>query len=222
MNSTDSSRFSTSVAQQRREVVDSWRRCQFPRRRFETYTVDPIDQRAASGQRSALTAARDWSSQPHERVASRTNLILIGTVGTGKDHLAIAAVREFAMADYTVAWLDGCEFRRRERDRIGGGRSESEHLLSYFSAQVLLISDPTPGLGALSIHQAAQLQDVADERERRGLLTVMTINARSEDQAGNELGWPTWDRIKNRAWIVPMLWRSERRPERIIKPQVLT
>ncbi len=166
-------------------------------------------------QEKIVAAAREWCHDVAARVSGCEGLIFYGTCGTGKDHLALSCLREVAKAGYTVRRLSGPEFRRVERDRIAEeDTTETEILRGYLYADVLLISDPTPAVGSLTSHQASQLQDIVDHRYINNKPCVLTINAETEDQAAEELGVPTWQRIVHNAWVMKCIWPSHRMPAR--------
>ncbi len=147
----------------------------------------------------------DWLKN---RVRTGANLVLLGTVGTGKDHLAVAAARVIADRGFSaryVSALDLIESYYRAR-REG----QEQIALGLRHCRVLIISDPLPNGFTPSVEDCAILMRLVDERYRRKLPTIVTCNAKDQDDLRASLGGPLSDRLLGSASVIMMRWVSHR------------
>lgn len=169
-------------------------------------------------QDAAKSACEEWGNTLNERLKAREGLILWGPIGTGKDHLAFAAVaRGIKIHGVTAAWTNGRQLFGQIRDRIEAEAREADLMRDMERPQVLVISDPLPPLGNLTQHQADWLYRIVDSRYAKGKITVVTINVDDNADADSRLGAPIWDRLCHSAWKVHCNWASHRKPAREIK-----
>ena len=140
------------------------------------------------------------------------NLILYGSVGTGKDHLGIAALKIYIMRGVGVSWLNGVDLYLRLRETFGRASMTSEHsmLREYKNAELLLISDPLPSVGGASAHKIDALYAIVDHRSRKKLSTWVTMNVDSLREANALLGAPVFDRLAQGALTLKCQWQSYR------------
>ncbi len=143
--------------------------------------------------------------------------MLFGPVGTGKDHLAFAALRQVVMQQgLTAQFCNGRELFSKLIQGIRDDESEQHLLGPYRSCQVLLISDPLPPVGELSAYQADVLYRLIDSRYRKRLVNIVTINVNNDEEARDALGVAAWDRICDGAWKILCSWKSNRKPARTV------
>ena len=181
---------------------------------FENYRVtDP-------SQGKAVEMVREWGESVKDRVANCESLVLYGKVGTGKDHLAFAAAR-LAILKHgaTFGWRNGRALAGEFRDAMDSQKStsEAEIVRELKRPDVLVLSDPLPVAGELTPYQVDILYRVLDARYAAGRPLIVTLNAADEADADRRLGPPLWDRIQDRAWIVPCRWEGFRKPSRVLK-----
>jgi DNA replication protein DnaC len=140
-----------------------------------------------------------------------TSLLLYGPRGTGKDHLAVAALRHVAMAHgATVGWVDGETLWREQRDVIGSDTREAELEKKYTSPAVLLISDPARQGTDLTDGQRSLLWRIVDRRYRDMKPTWATVNVLSRDELDQRLSPQISDRMRDNALAVFCSWPSYR------------
>lgn len=181
--------------------------------RFETW------QASNAYMQTVKANVQQWAASYPDRLKDREGLILFGGVGTGKDHLVFAAVRQAIIQhDATVTWINGRELFGLVRDRIADEASERSLIHKLEDKQVLVVSDPTPPVGGLTPHQADMLYRIVEARYAAGKLTCMTLNVASNSEADLAMGTPTWDRLCHGAWKVFCKWASYRKPAKEIKP----
>lgn len=160
---------------------------------------------------------QEWASTYPERVAERTNLVLYGPVGTGKDHLVFAAVRQAAMQHgAAIHWINGRDLVGEIRDRITLEKTEASLISLIRAPQCVVISDPLPPAGPLSSHQMDMMFRIVHARYSDGKLTVVTLNVADDFEADSHLGVPTWDRLCDRSWKAYCDWDSHRKPAKVV------
>lgn len=181
--------------------------------RFENFTISDEYQKRVVG------TLKEWVDTFDDRKRHGDGIVLYGPVGTGKDHLAFAAVGK-AVFNYqvTAKWINGRELAGMIRDRISEERSERGLIESLESPGILVISDPLPPVGDLKEHQADMLYRICEARYAKNKITVATLNVADDDEADRRLGAATWDRLCHGAWKIKCLWGSYRKPSRNIEP----
>jgi len=138
------------------------------------------------------------------------NLVIVGPVGTGKDHLMTAVMRYATFhLGLNPAWCDGQMLFASIRDAYTNHESESDLLKKSSRADILAISDPLPN-GDLSEHQKNILGMVLDARDRAMLPTLATVNVPSREALYSQLGERTADRLCHGAAFVVCNWQSYR------------
>jgi DNA replication protein DnaC len=185
--------------------------------RFATFVLRPGDDYQAT----VFRTSREWSNTFPHRQREAEGMVLFGPVGTGKDHLAFAAVGQ-ALVDHDVVfsahWLYGRDFFGTVRDRIDSHDSEATLLRRLESIDVLVVSDPLPPFGDLTPFQADTFYRLVEARYARRKITICTLNVATDDEADRRLGAATWDRLCHRSWKMHCCWPSFRQPARELKP----
>lgn len=168
----------------------------------------------------------------------RHGLVLYGPVGTGKDHLAFAALRHIMAgtsavvresSEYaplgpdrdalTAGWQNGRELAGEFRDRITDERTESGLIGRLSAPDLLVLSDPLPPVGDLTPYQADSLYRIVENRYAANKITIVTLNVANDAEADQRLGAATWDRLCDRAWKLFCQWPSYRKPAFELKPK---
>lgn len=173
------------------------------------------------GQRKAVETVRKFIVDLKLNLASGSGLLLYGPVGTGKDHLMVAAAREAIVAGASVAWFNGVDFYAALRDAISNDRPESDIVRELVAPQVLCLSDPLPPIvpgnanskGSLTDYQAAVMFRVIDRRYRDRKSTWATFNVTGGVELLERLGAPLVDRLRDGAVSVPCEWPSFRKSQ---------
>lgn len=165
-------------------------------------------------QNKSVNAVREFVDSIEERTAEGRGLVFIGPPGTGKDHLAIACLRESAKCGLTVAWVDGQTLYRKYRDLIGSDAQEKSADSEYTSPDILLMSDPLPQFGSVTEHQLNTLWRIIDRRYRDQRPTWATLNALHRKDAETRLSPQIVDRLCDGARVVTCNWNSYRQRSR--------
>jgi DNA replication protein DnaC len=169
-------------------------------------------------QKSVVSTCREYAMTLPDRLVDRTNLVLYGPVGTGKDHLAFAVcgIAIFSHGKH-VGWVNGQEWFGQIRDGMDDDRITEQQLVQRLVApDVLVISDPLPPVGSLTQHQCTMLYRLVDKRYAANKVTVITVNVQRSEEADARMGVPTWDRLRDDSWEVFCNWASHRKPARIV------
>lgn len=162
-------------------------------------------------QKSAIVALRGFAGDITNRVNSGNGLLLFGPKGTGKDHLAIACLREAARAGFITFATDGQELFQRFRDVIGSDASERENIKTFTAPDVLLLSDPIPVGGSTTDYQRSILWRIIDRRYRDLKPTWVTLNVADAAEAESKLGGQIVDRLRDGATAIMCQWPSYRK-----------
>lgn len=140
------------------------------------------------------------------------NLWLLGPVGTGKTHLAVAMMHaeHFMQGNDTAlvthrGLID--EIRASWDDK--SAPSSREVICKYGSVRLLVLDDVGTTYGKEA--EQNEIFSVVDMRYRNGLETVITSNL-SAKQLAHSLGERTYSRLRDRALLVQLLGEDHRRP----------
>lgn len=186
------------------------------RERYRGATVDAWnvgDDAHASKRRRAIDGVADYLRSLADRKRLGEGAVFYGPVGTGKDMLAAIIARGvcFDLGE-PVRHCNGAELFAELRRAIDGVSSEAEVLAKYSCVPWLVLSDPVPPFGAITDFQASALYRLMDARSARRKPTITTVNVADSREGAEKIGAPTWDRIRESAWVFECNWPSERRP----------
>lgn len=181
--------------------------------KFDTFAISTDSHRRVSESLQAFATAFT------DKLAAGIGIVFLGPRGTGKDHLAVATVREcIRNANVSADWIDGQMLFSEFRDRISNEETEGRRIRELIAPQILVISDPVPQDGKLTDYQQGILWQIVDGRYRRMQSTWITANASSEADLCAKMGAQLVDRIVGGAMIVMTSnWKSHRTPGEIVK-----
>jgi DNA replication protein DnaC len=170
----------------------------------------------------AMRDVRDACQAIGENVAveldAGRSVVLAGPVGTGKDHLMAAMLREVVKAARDCQRINGSDLAGQCRDIIGGHTSESEFLQRWASLDLLALSDPDGTKEKATDYYADWLYRIVDYRYRLRKSVWITINASSGREIAERIGERTWDRIQHEATIIRTDWQTHRKALRVVNP----
>ena len=164
-------------------------------------------------QKNALAAVR---SHVDGESVKTGNLILLGPVGCGKDHLLTAGVHHGLGAyrlppEGQVCWISGSGLFSSLRNAIHSKRCESNVLSPIENASLLVVSDPLEAGQNLTDYQRQVWYRIVDHRYNNFLPIWMSINATGRDQMVSMLGPAVVDRLADGAVVVACDWPSHRK-----------
>ncbi len=145
---------------------------------FETFSVDDSNR----NQKVAVMAARKFAEGLMARLMSgnkeksKNGLLLIGSFGTGKTHLANAIVNEVRKSGLAPVFLTAPTFFNFFRP----GSSVSANAATKALGSVPLLIVDELGRTTGSEFERTQLQEVLDARSQRGFPTVLISNLNME------------------------------------------
>lgn len=139
-----------------------------------------------------------------------TNVMLVGTCGTGKDHLCFCVANAAHKAGMRINWINGEELFADARDSMDGRSTEAELVAKYTQPDFLWLSDPVPLRGELTEWQMRFLYRIIDSRYRSLKPILLTANADSQADLLKKLGSQIADRLMDSAIRCFCKWKSHR------------
>ncbi len=158
-------------------------------------------------QEAAMKASSVFADNIEAMAKVGRGLVLVGSVGTGKDHLLVATMRAAVARDIPVAWVDGAALSSKLWSRQ---ESQERMLQAYCGRGILGISDPCPSGTELTPVLASALFYIVDQRYRHRLSTIVTLNAVGDQTVRGILGEPIADRLRERCKFITCKWESYR------------
>jgi len=172
---------------------------------FENFKI------SSAAQQKVVDALIDYAANSKELIAKGRNVLLIGTKGSGKDHLLCALAKRCYMESAKVPlWKNGMELLDQfHRESLNGSRYTFCDPL--IESDVLYISDPIPPVGQLSEAKQAAMFKVIDGRYSQLKPVWMTLNVADGAESEARLGAQTTDRLRHDALILFCNWESYRK-----------
>jgi len=171
-----------------------------------------------SAQKAVIGALGDYCDQLPAHYRAGEGCLFYGPPGTGKDYLATIVAREACLTHgLKCKFINGMDLFVRLRDSMDNERTSEVGIVNELvRCSFLVVSDPLPPTGDLTPYQASMLYRLVDDRNSRGLPTIVTLNVSSGEEAIRRMGGATWDRIRHNAWAFACNWPSFRKPARVI------
>jgi DNA replication protein DnaC len=160
-------------------------------------------------QKAVVENVRRLAARIRESVEAGENVIFVGSVGVGKDHL-MAWLMYQAAPEFTCHWANGQDIFGAFRDRIDTGESDESAFRMFSNPQILAISDPIPPAGGLGNWDVGNLYRIIDQRYRSMKPIWISVNAQDAADLESRLSSPVFDRVRDGAIIFPCFWASFR------------
>lgn len=142
--------------------------------------------------------------------AVSTGLILLGTVGTGKTHVACAILNGLLLQGSTALFLTTAQALRRIKESWGKGaeKTEQQALSSLVAPDVLVLDEI--GVQRGSDFELVTLDEIVNERYNRRKPTILISNLTMKELA-QLLGERVTDRFQEGGRVLVFDWPSLRR-----------
>lgn len=145
-----------------------------PRYRLRTFDQYRIE---SAGQRQALSVVRGYARTFPERLEEGRNLVLTGSVGTGKTHLSVALLRwvieqEALLCRYATA--QAVSLRVRATYDKGAEETYQRVIADYVSPELLVLDEV--GVQGRTDHERRIFYDVLNGRYEQMRPTVLVTN----------------------------------------------
>jgi DNA replication protein DnaC len=154
----------------------------------------------------AVQYARDLKDNPR----SGSNLILLGSCGTGKDHLAVSVLRAAISYKMSVKYIRGSVLCSECRQHtLDTGRDVPKDIANV---DLLVISDIEPNAtkNATDFEERALLE-LVDYRYTQMLPMVITTNKKNRTELSKCIGERTVDRLWHGSVRAVMSWGTYRK-----------
>jgi DNA replication protein DnaC len=189
--------------------------------RYTSCRFDNFDCRSQA-MRDVLTACQAIATNINAELDSGRSVVLAGPVGTGKDHLMAAMLRDVVKANRECQRVNGTDLAGQCRDIIGGHVTENEFLQRWAKIDLLALSDPEGNREKATEYYADWLYRIVDYRYRLQKSIWITINASTGREIAERIGERTWDRIQHNATIIRTNWKTHRKALRIVNAGAAT
>lgn len=192
------------IAEMERTQAEREKTSRYRKQSPERYWGESIDTYRAEtdAQKKALSAARNFINAVD--CGAFSSLIFIGTVGTGKTHLALAIIRECG-GIYRLSPNIVEEIRRAKS--FNAKESEADILTDYGNARLLVIDEI--GRGVAAAEEQYMLYHIINERYNRRKPTILISN-QTKKEFLNYVGIAAADRLTESAQVVEFTGRSYR------------
>lgn len=171
---------------------------------FDTYYAETEQQKAY------LAKCQAYAANFPAHMVEGEGLMLLGTPGTGKTHLAVATLNE-AIRTHKVPGLYTTAARmfRRIKDTYGKSEESESQAIQAFTAPKLLVLDEI-GVSFGSDAELNYLFDVMNERYEQCLPTIIVSNVQPAE-LGQWMGERVVDRLRESSKMMVFDWESARR-----------
>lgn len=166
-------------------------------------------------QATLIERARRYSIDKIDQVVSEgKSMVLLGHIGTGKDHIAIGIAKNFIEAGKNAMFVNCQTLFAEFRKGISEDRSDSEVMSQYTRPDLLILSDPIHRNGQkpiqLTDYQSLLLYRIIDARYCRVAPTILTVNCEDRNVLNDFIGAKIIDRLLDNGMSYGCFWPSYR------------
>lgn len=180
----------------------------FVSRTFDTFTAETPDQQLA------LDRCKRFADGFQAALSSGASIVMLGNIGTGKTHLAVAIAHQIMARAHTVMYSTAMELVARIRDTMRRDATVSTtDLVDMAGAVDLLILDEFGVQGATE-DVRSHLTNVIDRRYRNAKPTIFISNMNGQEFA-DYVGDRVADRLRERSRAIQFNWESQRTKNRV-------
>lgn len=161
----------------------------FKRKSFDTYYA------TRQSQKAALSTCKAYAEQFHAMQTDGVNLIMTGSPGTGKTHLAVSILSHIIERYNTGLFVSVSEMLRIIRNTYGSGSklTEEEAFNSFITPTLLVLDEVGVSIGDEE-KRKAMVFDVLNARYNAMHPTIVIGNL-TVDEMKDYLGERVWDRL---------------------------
>lgn len=142
-------------------------------------------------------------------MARKQSFLWHGSVGTGKDHLAMSMLKAVAWHGYTAKWAEATDFFDQLSNSHRNSISTDEVFYRYVSPDALCLSDPVFSTNWTEA-KADAFRKLVRKRWNKGRPTWITANVKSLEDISKAVGEDVLDRLKDGCEVFTMTWDSSR------------
>lgn len=206
----ESERDSEQAQRSKDEIESLLRRANIPETFYASTMSNYIPQ--TDDAQVALSEIQKYVDQWHELSAAGRGLILDGTIGSGKTHLACSALKAIIsrhrLSD--ARYMTASDISRRIRSTYGQNAAETEiQVFNALATASLLVIDEVGGFQAGTAHDRNTLAEVLASRyaNKKPVILISNLNT-NELQA--YLGEQVSSRLRERYRLILFRWGSYR------------
>jgi DNA replication protein DnaC len=180
----------------------------FVNRTFESFVADTTEQRAA------LERCKRFADEFPTALSTGASLVMLGGIGTGKTHLAVAIAHQIMARAHTVMYSTSMELVSRLRDTMRRDATVSTTELIDIAGDVDLLILDEFGVQGATEDVRAHLTNVIDRRYRNAKPTILISNMTGPEFAAY-VGDRVADRLRERSRAIQFNWESQRTKNRL-------
>lgn len=196
------------VCEQEKKISKLFYCCAIPPRfkdkTFENYICEIAEQKSVLNNCRAF--AKKILSCPKEK---RGNLLLIGSTGTGKTHLACAIARVVMQGGKSALFLSAYDLSMEMRASLKATDRSEQDVIEEFTEPFLLILDEV-GTMLSTEYEKKSLFNVLNARYNYFRPTILISNENIET-ISNAIGSRLFDRLRENGAVLSFSWTSFRR-----------
>lgn len=176
----------------------------FASKSFDTYRAETPEQERV------LRICQEYANEFEANHRAGLNLVMLGSPGTGKTHLAVAILRD-VIERHKVAgvYTSASRMFRRIKSTFGSREETESQALEAYTTPALLVLDEI-GVSYGSDSELNYLFDIMNERYEQCLPTIIVSNIQPEDM-GAWMGDRVVDRLRESSRMMLFKWESARR-----------
>lgn len=162
-------------------------------------------------QRKALETCRRFGENFRRARDEGANLLLLGSPGTGKTHLAVAILRTVLASGMTAVYVTEADLLRKLRSTYqrDADTREGDAIAAFCAPDLLVIDECGVAIGNPETRRA-MLHDIVNGRYEAKHPTLLASNL-SEAELARYLGPRAWDRLTDaQSGLIQFRWHSWR------------
>ena len=176
----------------------------FATKAFDTYRAETDEQKRV------LRICREYAEGFQAHYDSGLNLLMLGSPGTGKTHLAVAILRDvIERHKVTGVYTSAARMFRRIKATFGSSEETETQAIEAYTTPALLVLDEI-GVSYGSDAELNYLFDIMNERYEQCLPTIIVSNIQP-DEMGAWMGDRVVDRLRESSRMMLFNWDSARR-----------